>query len=73
MLSEYKNKMFPSNNHTSSLKTCSVKMFHLKSLQYMRIKKRSVKMCSFKFNGEIKSSNQHQKFNIKMKEEQTYV
>lgn len=37
------------------------------------IKKRSVKMCSFKFNGEIKSSNEDQKFNIKMKEEQTYV
>lgn len=31
-------------------------------------------MCSFKFNGEIKSSkNEDQKFNIKMKEEQTYV
>ena len=37
------------------------------------IKKRSVKMCSFKFNGEMKSSNEDQKFNIKMKEEQTYV
>lgn len=30
-------------------------------------------MCSFKFKGEIKSSNEDQKFNIKMKEEQTYV
>ena len=30
-------------------------------------------MCSFKFNGEIKSSDEDQKFNIKMKEEQTYV
>ena len=53
-----------------NLKTKQKKSFHT---NVRCIKKRSVKMCSFKFNGEIKSSNEDQKFNIKMKEEQTYV